>query len=452
MMLEQMQKAMGWFGELERLGTFDKQYGFRCRADASVERAESVISELVAQIDILRREWESFHSTSDTTQEDVVRALPNDLKEFYDKQLLPNQALLVRAFIGALIREVRIGYLRLINLSSLEAVLAKRFPETPDKAYEIAVLIHQLSSGLTDISALVSHFGADAEQALDDFDRDRVVRDQLVPVAGVLFDAIPGDYWEDREKEYSLDALQTRATLHQRYASHLCGYVFSRSFNELLFSKTDSEPEPAGKFLSSVLDYWYDLASDEHRFSGGGDWARQGRMHERKLYELCEREAVWQLLDKSFFRPKDWQSNLRELQPIILEKPGRLNQARRHYVVQVYKSFVFGQWSAVFALARALLEEVVKERLIIAGGEVFKDRLGKDRKDLMVLINDLVERCPQFSVIQEKMHDIRVQGNKALHLDFKKSSKSTMVEAEQRFRISALEIISKLKLVLEELF
>ncbi len=312
-MLEEMRKAKDWFCELERFETFDNQTGFRCGPGATKEQAESVISKLVAHMEVLKMEWESFRTrVSDPGQEEVVRAFPNDLKDFYLGQLLPNQPLLVRAYIGALVRQVRAKFMRLINLSPLEAVLAKHYPDAPVKRFEVAVLTHQLSSDLQDISAIVSDFRQDAEQALNDFDTDRVVLDKLNPVAASLVDALPVDYWEDENIDLPRDVLQMRVAMHRRYASHLCGYVFSRSLDDLFFPQSlDSGPEPAAKFLSGVLDYWYGLASDEDRFSDGGEWARQGKIHEQKLYALCQREAVWQLFDKSFFRPKDWQSNLR---------------------------------------------------------------------------------------------------------------------------------------------
>jgi hypothetical protein len=341
--------------------------------------------------------------------------------------------------------------LRLINLSPLEEVLAKHFPDAPEKRYELAVVTHRLSSDLEDISAIVVDFGEAAAQALDDFDTGRVVRDQLIPVARSLLEVLPEDYLHDDDLDLPLDVLQMQAATHQRYASHLRGYVFSRSVTEL-FSRLESAPDPAAQFLSGVLDYWYDIASDEDQFGDGGYLARQGERHKQKLYALCKREAVWQLLDKRFFRPEEWQSNLLQLQPIVFENQMRLNSQSRHYVAQVYKSFVFGQWSAVFALARALLEEVVKDRLKSAGGEVFYEMNGRKRhKDFSWLIDDLVRARPELEGIRADMDNIRDQGNKALH-DFKVPGESAMVDAEQRFRLPALEVIRQLKLALEALF
>ncbi len=453
-MLEEMRKAMGWFRELEKLGTLDNQTGFQCSPGVPKDRAESVISELVAHMAVLKREWESFSTRiSDVNQEDVVRARPNDLKDFYVNQLLPNEPLLVRAYIAALVRQVRDNNLRLINLSPLEEVLASHWPDAPEKRFEVAILAHRLASDLQDVTAIVSDFKQAAEQALNDFDTGRVVVDQLMPVAGRLVDTLPDDYWEREDIDLPLDSLQMRNAMHYRYASHLCDYVFTRSLNDLLLSQpTDPGPDPAGRFLSGVLDYWYDLASDDDRFSDGGDWARQGRMHEQKLYALCKKEAVWQVLDKSFFRPENWQSNLRQLQPIFFGNSGRLNQARRHYLIQVYESFIFGQWSAVFTLARALLEDVVKERLRVAGGEVSYEVNGKRRnKDLEWLIDDLVKGRTELKDIQTYMHNIREQGNKALH-DLQDHKASAMVDAEQRFRPRALDVIRQLKTALEALF
>jgi hypothetical protein len=451
-MFEEMKKALGWFRELERLGTFDQQTGFRCGPGATKEQAESVISELVAHIEVLKTEWESFGTNiSDPGQEEVVRAFPNDLKDFYLRQLLPNEPLLVRAYVGALIRQVRANHLRLINLSQMEEVLAKHFPDAPDRRYELAVVTHRLSGDLQDISAIVDDFGKGAEQALDDFDTSRVVRDQLIPVARQLFDVLPEDYLQDDHVDLPLDVLQMQAAMQQRYASHLRGYAFSRSLTELL-ARLDSGPDRAAQFLSGVLDYWYDLASDEDRFGDGGKLAREGERHKQKLYALCKREAVWQLLDKPFFRPEKWQSNLLQLQPIVFENQMRLNSQSRHYVVQVYKSFVFGQWSAVFALARALLEDVVKDRLKSAGGEVFYEVNGRKRdRDFYRLVDDLVRMRPELEGIRANMDYIREQGNKALH-DFRVPRGSVMVDAEQRFRFPALEVIRQLKLALEALF
>ena len=456
-MFEEIRKAVGWFRELEQLGTFDRETGFRCDLGATKEQAESLISELVADIEVLEKEWESFRTrVSDPGQEEVVRALPNDLRDFYLDQLLPNRPLLVRAYIAALVREIRTNFLRLINLLPFEDVLAKRFPEAPEKRYEVAVLTNALSGNLQDITAVVRDFGQVAEQAMIDFDTGSVIQERLIPVAGRVVEALPDDYRE-MDSDLPLDVLRMHVEMHQRYSSHLCSYNFSKSFHDIFSRPLDAGPEPAAEFLLNVLNDWYERASDEGRFSDGGAWLREGKSHEQKLYKLCKREAVWHILDRPLFQPEEWQSNLQQLQPIVFEDQVRLNWPRRNYVEQVYKSFVFGQWSAVFALSRALLEDVVKERLKLAGGNESYVVNGKNRtKDLGWLIEDLVEKRPELAVIQTNMHNIREQGNKALHgfQRHKESAmkESAMIDAEQRFRLSALEVIRQLKMALEALF
>jgi hypothetical protein len=84
-----------------------------------------------------------------------------------------------------------------------------------------------------------------------------------------------------------------------------------------------------------------------------------------QIYERLDAEEFWLAVSKGFFRPADWIGREKDLAPVSRYVPDirRLRLVRE--LKEIYESYIIGNWTAVNALARLVLEQVVKHQLRI---------------------------------------------------------------------------------------
>lgn len=85
-------------------------------------------------------------------------------------------------------------------------------------------------------------------------------------------------------------------------------------------------------------------------------------------------EDLDSVVDAFYFKPDDWHANFKDLNPIFVEYEPRKIPARiRNRIEEIHLSFIFGNWMAVAALCRSLLEFMIHDR---------KSALGLQTSDL----------------------------------------------------------------------
>ena len=128
-------------------------------------------------------------------------------------------------------------------------------------------------------------------------------------------------------------------------------------------------------------------------------------------------ESLWDIVeeleDKGYYWPHEWAENLRELELLpVLNFWESKPMAHKHVcerLGEVYSSYVFGNWLAVIALSRSLLEYAIINTHPLGGDACKKDGEWKSLRDL---VEEASERHPD---IRKAMEFIREDGNAVLH-------------------------------------
>jgi hypothetical protein len=173
----------------------------------------------------------------------------------------------------------------------------------------------------------------------------------------------------------------------------------------------------------------------------------------QQIYNLIERnpdqefgflpDAAYEVFDSKLiaFEPDLWLDRVAELAPIRTERKNALLPVHvRFRLEELFRSYVFGCWLSVFALARALLEYVILDNLHKFDIDRFwpPDREGRRReKKLEHLVDDIGSHLPQ---LKAAMSNLRDYGNKYLHPKPTKLSKESLFQRETAAK-DALETV-----------
>lgn len=160
--------------------------------------------------------------------------------------------------------------------------------------------------------------------------------------------------------------------------------------------------------------------------------------------------ALWEFMGTDFFRPEDWKANRDALRPLLLKHPQRVRQEIRAMLMDVAHAFVLGQWAAVSALSRALLERAVKVNWVYleyasrdAEGRIHYPSLDTMTRDL----------ANQFPELKRDMSRVRKIGNRVMHDDRNSFGYGAGERAARlaRLRQEALTSVEALYRILETL-
>ena len=172
----------------------------------------------------------------------------------------------------------------------------------------------------------------------------------------------------------------------------------------------------------------YDLIKEEHLPDTYGCYVSDDA--DEHLAECNHRTALMSvfsnLLDKDYFAPGDWYENEKELSPVIVAHPLKhIPLDIKNRVSEIYRSFIFGNWMAVIALSRSLLEYAIFYQHSLLGIEekdLYKNPHGeegrKKRKELRSLggRDGLIVRVKrQPDELVDSMWRINNEANDVLH-------------------------------------
>lgn len=170
---------------------------------------------------------------------------------------------------------------------------------------------------------------------------------------------------------------------------------------------------------SDVIDTAFRLAivhglstiRDEHEIEERDDYKNIPWL---KAIDEHASAEVNKIVDSSYFTPGAWRENQKELFPII-HHTKKLQPHIQTRINEIYRSFIFGNWLAVIALSRSLLEYVLidkRETLGEPGAPVEVRNENGHTKSLGELI-DLAGK--NFPELKHRMFLIKKHGNEVLH-------------------------------------
>jgi hypothetical protein len=181
-----------------------------------------------------------------------------------------------------------------------------------------------------------------------------------------------------------------------------------------------------------------------------------------RMYDLIENNPEFEgdfLPDSAFeiinsklivFDPDSWPDRAGALSPVRTNrKNAELPAHARFRLIEIYRSYVFGNWLSVLALARSILEYVILDnlhKLQIDPRWPTVDETGSGKKKKLThLIDEVGNHLPH---IRQEMHRLREYGNDYLHPEKTNVSKETLFQREQAAK-QAIELLTK---VVEELY
>jgi len=146
--------------------------------------------------------------------------------------------------------------------------------------------------------------------------------------------------------------------------------------------------------------------------------------------EWCETEKARNVFESKLikFNPDEWLENTKEFSPIRTSMKGDIPIHAKQRLVEIYRSYTFGNWLSVIALSRTVLEYVLFDTA--SNFNIEKHYLDtknnkKIFKRLSHLIEDFGESCPD---ILDKMNEVRELGNEYIHP--KKKNKEALFQSK----------------------
>jgi len=147
-------------------------------------------------------------------------------------------------------------------------------------------------------------------------------------------------------------------------------------------------------------------------------------------------ETATEILDSKLidFQPDEWLDNAGELYPIRTSRKGAAIPIHaKHRIIEIYRSYVFGNWLSVLVLSRSVLEYVILDNLHkfkINPRYEFTIQTGEQRpKRLSHLIEEVGEKLPG---IVASMEAIRDYGNEYIHPKMTRSSKESLFQSKEK--------------------
>ena len=126
-----------------------------------------------------------------------------------------------------------------------------------------------------------------------------------------------------------------------------------------------------------------------------------------------------ELIDKPLveFDPDGWWRRSEDVKAIPIDPGQVLPKDVKNYLVEAYRSYIFGNFLAVMAIARAIYEQGIVDFAVrnnVQLNEVNSRNNKSERKSLFCLINEVMPLLPP-NTVNYKWNDLRDSGNRILH-------------------------------------
>jgi hypothetical protein len=192
-----------------------------------------------------------------------------------------------------------------------------------------------------------------------------------------------------------------------------------------LFHLFDDVLAPSGadgkcKFTFDVaIERMEELVEDNPDLEGSFSVLRANEILDSKLIE---------------FNPDEWLDNAGELYPVRTSRNGaEIPVQAKQRLVEIYRSYIFGNWLSVLALARSALEYTILDNLhkfnISPTYEITTPKHEFKPKKLSHLIEEVGEILPE---LMSPMEEIRDYGNEYIHPKKSKRSKEALFQKKEK--------------------
>lgn len=170
--------------------------------------------------------------------------------------------------------------------------------------------------------------------------------------------------------------------------------------------------------------------------------------------QMGKMEELETVVGAFYFKPDDWHANFKDLNPIFVEyEPRKIPTRIRDRIQEIHLSYIFGNWMAVAALCRSLLEYMILDRESALGlqtGDLYQTEDMKKKSRQLRPLGKIISRLTNISAATKKdMSYIVRRGNRIMHwpkselaniedLRFKQKAEAKKCLAKTRKIISAL--------------
>ena len=110
------------------------------------------------------------------------------------------------------------------------------------------------------------------------------------------------------------------------------------------------------------------------------------------------------------FEPDQWIERTAQLRSVLTQRADLLPGQILLRLVEVYRSYIFGNWLSVIVLARSVLEYSILDNC--SKLEIDPKRSNDNQKNLAELIDDVARHLPQ---LKQTMNYLRDKGNETVH-------------------------------------
>lgn len=188
-------------------------------------------------------------------------------------------------------------------------------------------------------------------------------------------------------------------------ASFLMKRHFLTHWNEADAASTSTVVPGSGERIKAAFSKIADFANEYLDGLDGDEFDRH--VEDDGMNALVCKEII----SRPYFEPDAWEEN--ETFPIVVTQSlGEMPQHIRQRINEIQRSFIFGNWMAVVALSRCLLEYALIENADTLNIAAYAEGKALPRR-LCCLIEDAKKTFPALA---ESMDSIREQGNHIMHV------------------------------------
>lgn len=142
-------------------------------------------------------------------------------------------------------------------------------------------------------------------------------------------------------------------------------------------------------------------------------WDEDLEEEDPRRLDVFSFEGAWEMLDAEYFQPDRWLQNVKALKPIILgSQDAQIPKQVKRRLLQAYRSFIFENWAAAVAMARAILEYAILDRARQFSVDTRDLERPEWESDLKQLITAMPELYPNM---EDEWEYIRRWGNSVMH-------------------------------------
>ena len=170
---------------------------------------------------------------------------------------------------------------------------------------------------------------------------------------------------------------------------------------------------------------------------------------------MSNMEGLDSVVGAFYFKPDEWHANSKDLTPIFVEyEPKKIPARIRDRIQEIHLSYIFGNWMAVAALCRSLLEFMILDRKSALGlqtGDLYQTEDMKKSRQLLRPLGEIISRLTTISAATKSdMYYIIRRGNRIMH--WPKSKWANIEDLRSRQKADARECLARTAKIISALY